>query len=484
MKKIIILIFIFVNALTINAQSTIIISNNDSTENFNFIIKPINEPLKGSYNINLNIKFFYNQSTEIVTAIITNSMPSRYNFIWMPEKSEFTDYNLKSSFKEKYQKKLSFSRSFKRQIKGGWKGKFDSNTYSGCNYVGLINNGIKFENDFLKNEMFNLNGINLYLYFKVIDKAEYLTINFSNLIPFEKKTKRKMQLQYIGESKNFQIRILRNPCLEESQTKDFINIQIVNLKKSLNNLEIAKNKKDCKEIEEIKKLTDDDYLQQNIKNKYENSLCPSLVSLVQEYLKTYDNIKIFSCPKIEPCDQEEVIKSKNELNLNIENLNKFNSEKKEIKSTEEYNLRMSAWKDIEDEYTNINTKVKDLPVCNELLALIQKQNDDLIKSKPEIFLPPPPPLCKLRVNDIKKAANDINNLTDYFLVNKKELNQDKFDKITKSIDSEFNTAACKTNKEIKKAYTEYLNFVKTYLVTTKCNNKYLEYVLSYLKNNK
>jgi len=97
-------------------------------------------------------------------------------------------------------------------------------------------------------------------------------------------------LQYISDGPLINIKLLRDPCVDEIKALKIVDSLIMNLQSSYNDLEVAKKEKRKRDCDQIKSDVSAQDKKLNIDGLYGNSLCPTLLSNVREYHSWVDRI--------------------------------------------------------------------------------------------------------------------------------------------------------------------------------------------------
>jgi hypothetical protein len=310
MKKILLLLCVCAYTFAISAQTPIVLKHQKDTT-ISLKLNPYKYSHKKCDTVDLALTLVYDQATETITALLSSKKHSNFNLFWIPPKDNgFLLTNLskfKKDFKKKYDVNISLSSHFKKQIKQLKMTELYPITYRNCEFLG--NNisdtvrckagGTTKKQSKLRNEMFDVNimnstGSKLSLNYKVLNKAAVVDLRFFGFIPVSLKGKsaygKKLTLQYIADGPLVNIKLRRDPCVDEAAGLALVNNLIDSLKVDLSNLEIAKTEKRKRECDQIKaKVTAIDK-SQNIDALYGNSPCTTLLSGIEEYHSLMDKI--------------------------------------------------------------------------------------------------------------------------------------------------------------------------------------------------
>jgi hypothetical protein len=304
MKKIAIFLCVCVCTFMVSAQTTFVLKHQkDTTISLKLI--PYKYLQKKCDTVNLELTLVYDQVNEVITALISSKKQSDYNLIWIPPKDNgFYLSNIgkfQKNFKNKYNVSPSLNSHFKKQIKEVKMTELYPITYRNCEFIGYTvpdtvkckAGGSKDKQSKLQDEMFNVNTMNsmnikLSLNYKVLNKANVVDIRFFGFVPVKCKVSslgysKKVELQYIADGPLINIKLQRDPCVDEIKALKVVDSLIENLKREYNDIEIAKTEKNKRECDQIKSkvITQDKSL--NIDGLYGSSLCNTLLSSVEEY---------------------------------------------------------------------------------------------------------------------------------------------------------------------------------------------------------
>ena len=189
MKRLTILICFYMLSFLAAAQTAVTLKHMD-TISIPLPVKPYNYIDSKCENVDLKIKFVFNQIDETITAIISRSNNTNtdltYNFVFIPKKelSLKSKRKLNKQFKEEYHQQLSYGKQFRRQIKETGIDKITPILCEGCTIDTCFSmDKVRYVNPLLVNEIFPLSSINLVLKFNVINKSSNPKITLANFIP-------------------------------------------------------------------------------------------------------------------------------------------------------------------------------------------------------------------------------------------------------------------------------------------------------------
>ncbi len=315
MKKIVTLLCVCVCTLMVNAQTNFILKHQKDTT-ISLKLKPYKYSHKKCDTVDMELTLVYNQTEETITALISSKRQSNYNLLWIPPKDNgFLLTNLgkfQKDFKNKYHVKISLNSHLKKQIKEVKITELYPISYRNCEFSGYIvpdtvkcmAGGSKDKQSILQNEMFDINimdslNLKLSLSFKVLNKANVVDIRFFGFVPVISKGKssassKKLELEYISDGPLINIKLQRDPCVDEINALKEVDSLIENLKSVYNDLERARTEKNKRECDQIKSRVVIQDKNSNIRGLYGNSLCSTLLSNVDEYYSWVERITKYS----------------------------------------------------------------------------------------------------------------------------------------------------------------------------------------------
>ena len=431
--------------------------------------------------VDLKIKFMFDQYSETIKAIISCETTPDYNLIWMSPTAKDLNIVDASSFKKllrtNYKHPIILSRYFKKQIKLKKIDKIEGVKTEQCEFANLIaDDNVRFANMFglLKNEMFDLNKMittnsKIELVFNILYKSNHVKISLPTFIPASKDnlafSSGKIKFQYAAIPENFEITILRDPCLIASEE---IKKQIDILKKEYSDEEQARganNKSECEKIKEKSKTENEAF-----KQKYKDNQCNEVIEILKDYDKLIESILIFEC-EADPCKNS----LKDSVQISYDNINSvcqaINILKDKNGNEKEIKMLKTQLREFETENNRFKEKYKSLnPPCNKIEKLINSNINKIrnycaegkAQVKAEVKaggnLPP------VKLSEINSAFDQINDL--YNNWGKTVNNNDEFKKIVTKIDAKINNMDEKSKAKFKKEIDAYKKMVQMYIKKT------------------
>lgn len=462
---------------------TVPLSHNITSERLVLQVKPIGYTDPKCDNFELSVSFTYNQLNETITAVIESAARDiydfKYNYIWIPKE----DYAIKNTrvftknFYSKYNQKISCTKQFKKQTR---ENHFDLLQPIICESCKLLScntasNAKRYTNFSLENEIFLLNDNKIVLKFNILGEASNPKIDFVGFVVVSRKmnsfgSNEKLLLNYIADDFIFHFKINRDPCVIDRNALDEVNFQNSKLKSYYAEMENAKKSNSDSKCKEIKESVRDGFKEQNLKGKYSKSKCEALINALKDYNSNYEKITGFKCDS-DPCKQAQMLQLADSVQTNIPML-KLIYENANIARIQGKQAEIEKWKnraqEINKRFNQSSAAINDLPPCESLNKLIQEQQSILDNIEAIDFIPPPPPTCILNTSKIRKAGDDIKNLTDKWMLGDHSTHAE-FDNITSRMDKDIQGAsvACKNN--CKDAIKYYESFKQTYITITKRN---------------
>jgi hypothetical protein len=315
MKRLSIFLCICVCTVMVSAQTSFVLKHQKDTT-VSLKLKPYKYSHKKCDTIDLELTLVFDQLTETINANVNNKRQSNYNLIWIPPKDNgFLLTNLgkfQKDFKNKYYVKISLNSHLKKQIKELKITELYPITYRNCDFLGYSvpdtvkckAKGLKEKQSRLQNEMFDINimdsmNITLSMSYKVLNKANVVDLRFFGFVPVISKGKssskiKKLELQYIADGPLINIKLHRDPCVDEIKALNDVDSIIENLKSIYTDLERARTEKNKKECDQIKSRVSAQDKNLNISGVYGNSLCNTLLSNIEEYHSWVEKILKYS----------------------------------------------------------------------------------------------------------------------------------------------------------------------------------------------